>query len=418
MSTSTHQLELNTALSGHTHLQDELQQPGVMAMMGQHVAGVAHEMRNLLAIIQLQARMLYQKQPDTPQFQESLAIVQDQAKRMAHLVDNLLAFGDLRKPQMEHADVNALLRYVVSLQADQSYGEPFQVTTNLDANLPQIQADPFQLEQVFVNLINNAREAMTEEQGPRELVISTATAHSRNSDSPKILIRFADNGPGIPPEVMPYVFDPFFTTKKPGKGVGLGLSLCERIIQAHNGRIWAENTSGGGAVFVLELPVLESVQPAEPDQTSPPAKPRTDLSMPTTAIYRILVIDDEPAVTKMVKEILGQVGFRVTAARTGYQALSALEEEQIDLIISDLRMPEMDGQSLYRLVVSRHPHLARRIVFSSGDSSGRHARAFLKKVGCAWISKPFQVEELLHLVYRALQDSRTSNPQPEVVVEP
>lgn len=418
MSMSAHQLELNTPLIGRPHLQDEPQQSGVMAMMGQHIAGVAHEMRNLLAIIQLQARMLPKKQPDTPQFQESLAIVQDQAKRMAYLVDNLLAFGDLREPKMERADVNALLRYVVSLQDELCQADTFQVITNLDADLPQTQADPFQLEQIFVNLINNAREAMTEEQGPRELVISTALAHGKNGGSPRILIRFADNGPGIPPEVMPHVFDPFFTTKKPGEGMGLGLSLCDRIIKAHHGRIWAENASGGGAVFVLELPVLEPVLPAEPAPASPPSKLRANHSKPTSEMYRILVVDDEPAMTKMVKEILNQVGFQVSTAGTGYQALSKLEKEHFDLIISDLKMPEMDGQSFYKLVTGRHPHLARRIVFSSGDSSGRRARAFLQEVGCAWISKPFQVEELLHLVDEALRDGEASSSQPEMAVQP
>jgi two-component system NtrC family sensor kinase len=296
--------------------------------------------------------------------------------------------------------------------------EPFRVTTNLDADLPQTQADPFQLEQIFVNLINNAREAMKGEQGPRELVISTALAHSKNGGSPRILIRFADNGPGIPPEVMPHVFDPFFTTKKPGEGMGLGLSLCDRIIKAHQGRIWVENASGGGAIFVLELPVLEPELPAEPDPARPSATLKADHSMPATESCRVLVVDDEPAVTRMVKEILSKVGFQVDTAGTGYQALSALEKEQFDLIISDLKMPEMDGQSFYKLVIGRHPHLAHRIVFSSGDSSGRRARAFLQEVGCAWISKPFQVEELLRLVHKALQDSRTSSPKPEMAVQP
>jgi two-component system NtrC family sensor kinase len=406
MNTDTQQTQLNTFAGEWNHRQVK-SQPEAMTLMGEHVAGVAHEMRNLLAIIQMQARFLPMQKRDTPGFQDSLTVIQEQARRMAHLVDNLLAFGDSRTPWFEKTDVNALLRYVVDLQADLCRADDFQLVTDLEPSLPLTQADPFQLEQVFVNLIKNAREAATGGNRPGRLTISTTLTNSRNGSPPQIQIRFADNGPGIPAEALPHLFEPFFTTKRFGQGVGLGLSLCEKILRAHQGRIWAENAGGGGAVFILELPVRESTQVDEPEPgqaTRPPL---------TAGKVRILVVDDEPFIAKTTEEMLSRAGFDVAVASNGRQALEKLAQERIDLIISDLKMPEMDGPRFYELVMSLHPHLQRRIIFSTGDSGGKRARAFLQRVGCAQIHKPFQADVLLRKVYEALLDNGDTQPQPE-----
>ncbi len=405
MRTGAHQTKPNIALSGR-------QQSGATALFGQHVAGIAHEMRNLLAIIQLQARMLPKKQHDTPQFQKSLAIIEDQAKRLAALVDTLLALRDSRGPRFERVDVNALLQYTVGLQADLFHSDGIQLIMDLDTDLPLTLADPFQLEQVFINIINNARQAMKSEKEPGKLTISTALRSSRSGGSRWIQIRFADNGPGIPPEVMPHIFEPFFTTKRLDQGTGLGLALCDRIARVHQGRIWAENTADRGAVFVLELPPLESAPLDEPALlccSTPPAQATIPQLMAES--HRILVVDDEPVVALTIEQILRRAGFQIVIANNGHQALLALAQERFDLIISDLKMPEMDGLRFYELVTSRHPHLARRIIFSTGDSSGQGVHAFLQQAGCAQLSKPFQADELLHLVYEALLDSGESSPK-------
>ncbi len=406
MNTDTHQTQLNTLAGEWNHPQAK-SQPEAMALMGEHVAGVAHEMRNLLAIIQMQARFLPLQKRDTPGFQDSLTVIQEQARRMAHLVDNLLAFGDSRTPWFEKTDVNALLRYVVDLQADLCRADDFQLVTDLETGLPLTQADPFQLEQVFVNLIKNAREAARGSNQPGRLTISTTLTNSRNGGPPWIQIRFADNGPGIPAEALPHLFEPFFTTKRFGQGVGLGLSLCDRILRAHQGRIWAENAADGGAVFVLELPVLESkrVDQSESEQVN--------VAPLAAEKVRILVVDDEPFIANTTKDMLSRAGFDVAVAGNGRQALEKLAEERIDLIISDLKMPEMDGPRFYELVTSLHPHLERRVIFSTGDSGGKRARAFLQRVGCAQIHKPFQADVLLHKVYETLLDNGDTHPQPE-----
>jgi two-component system NtrC family sensor kinase len=405
MSMGARQIELNIPLS-------ERQQSGTVAFVSEHVAGVAHEMRNLLAIIQLQARMLPKNEPDSPQFRDSLAIVQGQAKRMALLVDNLLAFGDLREPQFETTDVNALVRYTVGLQADLCLADGLQVVVELDEDLPPTQADPFQLEQIFVNLVNNAREALKNSDQPGMLTVSTVRTKSE-SGAPKIEIRFADNGPGIPPEVMARLFEPFFTTKRRGEGIGLGLVLSDRIAKAHLGRLWVEDAPEGGAAFVLELPVARSAQFEEPET----ARPQVGLeSQPSSTIApapispslaeesHILVVDDEPAVALAVKGILSKAGFRVTVAESGKEALSALAQDWFDLVVSDLRMPEMDGPRFYELATHQHPHLSQRIIFSTADSGGRQINTFLQNSGCARIGKPFQADELLDLVNKTLQN--------------
>jgi CheY-like chemotaxis protein len=198
---------------------------------------------------------------------------------------------------------------------------------------------------------------------------------------------------------MPHIFEPFYTTKKCGKGTGLGLSICERIAIEHGGRIWAENNGEGGATFVLELPVVRPSKNERPRSQETPSKPRSSFKTD----HRILVVDDEPGMAYGVEQVLRQAGFWVTVATNGRQALSMLEKAQFDLIISDLNMPELNGQQFYQMVAEGHPHLASRIIFSTGDSGGRRLRNFLEDSGSTCISKPFKTDELLHLVRKALQ---------------
>ncbi len=234
-----------------------------MALIGQHISTVLHELNNPLTIILLQTRLLLKSVAQIPGLSESLTTIQEQSERMRRLVDDLLAFGISNSPQMKDTDINAIIRHTVDLHRSVQQ-KPIQVTTNLSAELPMTQADPDRLQQIFVNVLNNACQAIaeahngTEKAGQRvgRVTVTTALVHNGNGHQPWIQIRFADNGIGIRPEVMPHLFKPFFTTKKAGAGAGLGLSICDRIAREHGGRMWAENNSEGGATFVLELPVI------------------------------------------------------------------------------------------------------------------------------------------------------------------
>jgi len=249
---------LFTDLTERCHLEAQLHQSEKMAWLGQSTSSVAHELNNPLTIILLQIKLLHAIAPLLPRFQESLTVIQQQAQRMVHIIDNLLTFSHPISRQIEPTDVNAAVQHTLDLQLYQLQGYGIEVLTDLAPDLPSSRVDPHQLEQVFVNLINNAQQALLAGNQPGMLVIQTRYASGQNGDSPHAQVRFVDNGPGIPPEVMPHIFEPFFTTKRPGKGTGLGLAVCDRIVRAYGGRIWAQNNPGGGATFTVELPTESS----------------------------------------------------------------------------------------------------------------------------------------------------------------
>lgn len=245
-----------TAVQETQDRQARLQQMEEMARTSQHVSSVVHEMKNSLAILLLQTKLLSTRARLTSETGDGLAVVQDQIRRMAQMVDNLRTCADPLEPCLETVDVNELIRHTVELQTPQLEMDGIQVTTDLAADLPPTQADPWKLQQVFVNLICNARQAILAQQAGGRLYIA-ARAYSANGDGAcRIQVRFVDSGPGIAPELLSRIFEPFFSTKDPAQGMGLGLSICDEILRRHRGTIWAENNPEGGATIVLELPVV------------------------------------------------------------------------------------------------------------------------------------------------------------------
>ncbi|MGD8820836.1 MAG: response regulator [Anaerolineae bacterium] len=386
---------------GSTGQQDEHQQE-LLAYLGQHVSSIAHELKNPLTIILLQARLLDRSLGTTPRAIDGLAVIQDQALRMRRMVNNMLAFAGARSVQFETTDVNAVLHRTLQVQ-EAVYVGKVQVHTNLAADLPATQADAEQLQQAFANLISNACQAITSSPLARgsdgellgRLEITTRLIPEDQQSGPQIQIRFADNGPGIPPDIMPHIFEPFFTTKRLGQGTGLGLSICDHIVKDHNGRIWAENNHLGGVTLIMELPLVESpCHPLAPERSGPP---HASEERP-----RILIVDDEPDVLQTLGYALQQEGYQVAMATDGRQAYAMVMQSHFDLIISDLSMSNMSGQELHRLVAESYPELARRMIFSSGDTSRQRLRSFLRETGTACILKPFQTQELLELIEKML----------------
>jgi len=245
---------LFTDLTERNQVEAQLRQSEKMAWLGQSTSSVAHELNNPLTVILLQIKLLHAIAPLLPRFQESLAVIQEQAQRMVQIIDNLLTFAHPVSREAEPTDINAAVQHVLELQLYQLQGCGIEVLADLAPDLPASRVDEHQLEQVFINLISNAQQALLAGDQPGTLVIQTRYAAGQNGDLPHTQVRFVDNGPGIPPEVMPHIFEPFFTTKRPGKGTGLGLAVCDRIVRDYGGRIWAQNNPGGGATFTVELP--------------------------------------------------------------------------------------------------------------------------------------------------------------------
>jgi CheY-like chemotaxis protein len=258
------------------------------------------------------------------------------------------------------------------------------VTTDLSANLPCIEADPDRLQQIFVNLMNNAHQALVDAHNSREglhqehkaptgaLTISTTLVSHEKDQMPRIQVRFADNGPGIPSDVMPHIFEPFFTTKKCGQGTGLGLSICARAAEEHGGRLWAENNEQGGATFVLELPLAPRVRQDNTVEFEHVRLPRSqyDKSATSGRDHHVLVVDDEPNVAQEIEKMLQQAGFQVTIATEGQQALRLLEQNQFDSIITDTKISRMDGQQFFDMFTEAIYAWASRASFAL--KPGRH----------------------------------------------
>ncbi|HEU4402240.1 MAG TPA: response regulator, partial [Candidatus Polarisedimenticolia bacterium] len=203
--------------------------------------------------------------------------------------------------------------------------------------------------------------------------------------------RIEDDGPGIKPEHLKQIFDPFFTTKAVGQGTGLGLSICHGIIKEHGGTIAATSTPGQGTVFTIDLPVIAGKE-APVEEKRPAGRP----SGPAT----ILVVDDEVAIRELVHDILSARGHSVDAVETGAQALEALKSRKYDLLVSDLKMPEMSGQDLYARIKIEQPEFASRVLFTSGDTVSNETQSFLEETGRPYLLKPFEVQDLIEQVER------------------
>jgi two-component system NtrC family sensor kinase len=360
----------------HRHeLEQQLQQTEKLSAIGKLVAGVAHELNNPLTTIIGYSALLQQN--DLPiDFRTDLDVIFRQAQRARLIVRDLLTFARRFELETQEVDVNAVITGSLSLMTPHLRASAVQVKTNLDLDLPPTIADPHQLEQVFINLITNAMQALCTVSEPRHLTIESRQAGEY------ILLSFADNGPGIPGDALSRVFDPFFSTKQVGQGTGLGLSICFGIISQHKGHIWAENAPEGGAIFRLELPIEKPVAPPEP---APPEPTPTDLPI----ALRILAIDDEPELLNLLYRILTSKGHTTEIVLDGKTALQRLEEQTYDLIICDMLMPDILGAQLYQKIVEKFPHLADHFIFITGNIVDLDTRLFLEQSGLPWLSKPF-----------------------------
>jgi PAS domain S-box-containing protein len=396
------------------HFEAELQRLEKVASMTNYVSSVAHELNNSLTILVLQAQLLSRKPAESIEFGESLGIIQDQANRMIQMVEDLRSSSDPYELRVENVDVNALLERTLELMEAQLEADEIQVEVDLDRSLPLARLDPHRMQQVFVNLINNSRQALVSRMTTRKLRVVTGFVTTGLDLPPRVRIWFADTGPGIPEEIMPHIFEPFVTTKRDEQGMGLGLAICEKIVERHGGIIWAEANVPNGAVFVMELPIAGD---GDQELESLPIADRLwrverHGSGPVDGDCHILVVDDEPAVAQLVQRVLEHEGFHVTTACEPRKALAMLERSHFDLIVSDMSMPRMNGEQFWQVVAEQHPRLASRIIFSSGDSSGRRARVFLESSGCAYIRKPFDPEELIRLVRETLRRELEAAPVP------
>ncbi len=383
-------LAMVTDITERKQTEEARRQTEKLAAMGALVAGVAHELNNPLSVVIGQAFLLRQAMEGGPLAERAKKITQA-AERSARIVKNFLALARQYPPERQQVKLNQIAEEVVELLAYPLRVDNVEVKLDLIPDLPTLWADPHQLHQVLVNLITNAHQAMRETPPPRRLTVTTRF----EPGSGRVSLEVADTGPGIPPPVRARIFEPFFTTKPAGQGTGLGLSLCLGIIEEHRGTIQVvETPPGGGTTFRIELPVDPGM-----------AVPGT-LAVEALAPVRgksILVVDDEPEIAETLRDMLATDGHRVETAANGIIGLSKLRERDYDLILSDLKMPELDGPGLYHEIERRYAGLCPRFIFITGDALSPETREFLANTEALSVGKPFVLDEVRRVILRALQ---------------
>ena len=367
----------------------QLLQAEKMAALGQTISGVAHELNNPLATILSWAERLSQKGAADDSTRRGIEIILSESERAARIVRNLLTFARKRQTTRVMVDVNQVVRETLALRSYERRLSNITVIDALAAGLPQVFADGHQLQQVLLNLIINAEQAMLSANGHGVLVVRTW--HVAGPEL--VVLEINDDGPGIPDEVQPKIFDPFFTTKDVGQGTGLGLTVAYAIVQEHGGHIRVETRPGVGTSFFVELPVTGAKLPNSPTLS-------TSLGAQTNAVAgaSVLVVEDEPALALAVTDALRDAGYLVERAGDGQEALARVKAQSFDLVICDLKMPRLDGKAFYRALSEAAPGLVRRVVFMTGDVAGTDAEQFLKDSGCRWLAKPFRLADLVRAV--------------------
>jgi CheY-like chemotaxis protein len=364
-------------------LYHQLLQAEKLAALGQTISGVAHELNNPLATILTWAERLSAR-PVDEKTKRGLETILSESERAAKIVRNLLTFARKRQSTRTMVDLNHVVRETLTLRSYEQRITNITIVDALASGLPQVFADAHQVQQVLLNLIINAEQAMLTAHGRGTLVVRSWHDVEREA----VVLEINDDGPGIAEELQPKIFDPFFTTKEVGKGTGLGLTVAYAIVQEHGGRIRLASNAGSGASFFVELPVSGT-----PLQRPPAPVQKADFG--SLAGSTVLVVEDEPALAAAVCEALTDAGFAVDRAGDGEEALRCVGAKSYDLIVCDLKMPKIDGIRFYQKLAPTSPDVARRVIFVTGDVAGTDAESFLQESGCRWLAKPFRLGDLL-----------------------
>jgi signal transduction histidine kinase len=379
-------------------LEGELRQAQRMEAVGRLAGGVAHDFNNLLAVILNYGDFIKDGLGQDDPLQADVAEVRKAARRAADLTRQLLVFSrrDLVTPSV--LEVNDAINNLLNL-LHRTLGEEIALQTVLAPELPRVLADPGELEQVLVNLAVNARDAIagsgtiTVETSEQVIDEDAARAHADLSAGRYVRISVTDSGCGMTQEVAGQVFEPFFTTKAPGAGTGLGLSTVYAIANRYGGCVTVYSEVGVGTTFKVYLPATDDVAVPDADETPSNAVP--------TSGETVLLVEDEDAVRNACRRILERAGFNVLEASNGHQALAELQEESIDLLLTDVVMPGgVSGRELADSLRKNRPGL--KVLFMSGYNADTIATRGILDPGVAVVEKPFTTSDLLLKVHEVL----------------
>src|SRR5438067_45648 len=377
--------------------QEQLLQSEKMSAVGQLIAGVAHELNNPLTAILGYAQLLEPEKLEAKAM-EYVGKIFKQGQRTHRVVQNLLSFARQRKPQKEEFDVIKVLEEALLLRDyDMKVGN-IQVERDFQADVPAVFGDPHQLEQVFLNIINNGIDAMTDAVGEgskAEQHFRVRVAASDNSVS----IEFHDSGSGI--QEPHRIFEPFYTTKTVGKGTGLGLSICYGIVKEHNGDISARNGDTEGAVIEVKLPSAgRAVAPQVPTEAAP-----RDMALKG----RILLVEDEESVLEFERDVLSGAGAQVTTATSTDAMTTILAEQSFDGLILNGKMPGANSvKETHQWILDTYPKLSGHFLFTFSSLAEPEVRSFLEQHSVRFLVKPFKVSDLITSTRRLLVKSKAA----------
>jgi two-component system NtrC family sensor kinase len=375
--------------------QEQLLQSEKMSAVGQLIAGVAHELNNPLTAILGYAQLL-ETEGLNPRAQDFVGKLFKQAQRTHRVVQNLLSFARQRKPQRDEVDLRRVLEETLALREYDLKSNNIQVQTELPSEPAMVVADPHQIEQVFLNIINNAVDAILEAGRNGSLKIRIT---SQNGD---VSALFTDDGAGIKDPKR--IFDPFYTTKSVGKGTGLGLSICYGIVKEHGGDILASNNPDTGATIEVKLPAVVATAVAEPVNPAPRAH--------ESAISgRVLLAEEEEAVLEFERDVLSGAGATVATCQKAEDVKTRLLSEPVDTIIMSGKMAgQWNVKESYAWVKENCPGMEKHVLytFSNGVEPGE-GRAFLQENGVPYLVKPFEVAELISQARKLLQKAQAAS---------
>jgi signal transduction histidine kinase/ActR/RegA family two-component response regulator len=359
-------------------LQEQLIQSEKMSAIGQLIAGVAHDLNNPLASVVGFSDFLAEAADVPASLREPLQVIRQEAERAATIVKNLLSFARSREGERIRQPIRAVLESTLGLLRNQLMAQKVEATLDVEPGLPDVEVSVNQIKQVFVNIINNACQAIASDAPSGRIWITAKRVRDH------VVVSVTDSGPGMTEEIAAHAFEPFFTTKREGEGTGLGLSISQGIVREHGGRITLETRPGSGATFTVELPVRPDIAPI----AAAPVLPIESRPL------NILVVDDEPHILHYMRATLESWGHTVEVASDGTYALERALAGSFDVIICDLRMPHLSGRDMYSKLARQDPRVAERIIFATGDTVRGDTLQFLERLGRPYLHKPFTLAEL------------------------